>query len=1677
MSSKQAKTTWARLKAAAGSPRGFILVIIVGMLAVLVVLGLSFAEQGRVDLMGASNSRDIASTDGLSETGFQMALRILADDRNVQSANNPTWDATLGPGWTSRWGYNPNVDKGTAAGGTVTPSGAGVNTNGPGPSRDDPRNYTESWQTMLWNEEVKGNTRAYAYIFQFDPADVRTKQAMRHPPDDKTLLDTWQRQPLARVKKFRVNSGTSFGVIQISISPRDGGINLNDVFDPKTGEELPGWYENLPAPHGLGAGTFPLAKVNLAGPDRRTMEYVLGKPPEWYTRQPEDAPFTAAPSTNPNEFNMAQTYQPTALYPSGQAMVDNGVYNFRSYFTPLGRDLEYRSRWVQSWLTNCGQTKLTVFWNSDDRYPNRYNFEGARYPLWSATYGMSSRRDRGGMVDLNPWGSGMTAADSDTRRFYEAGRINAQPYLRQLQTTAAGRWDSTFKGFGFDLLNPKRGGINGAADNPWLFYMTNGGVMNTTNANDDGAAYIGAGAYGFVKPHSFQLHFIPAAAQGRFWTDLMANWYFGGAPGYTTLRYGYADYEYSSWVQLSSTYDSVAMGSNWMTPTCHVWGANGYGPQSNTNLHPNEVKRGYERHPGNMPAAKAAATYSYPMTRFDDDVALANVHWLHNEPRAMLRAFGIQENWGQWGVDDPDGRYYDAINVNVSSYQVIYGLLTPEKLPSMLNRTAVAPHLHWKARLLDGAYEGMHEFRRYDPNTLAPTSYWVRDALPTDALPAPVNLPARNPLVPHGYGAYFQSPLGAYDATKFKLFHPYPQSLYATPVVPPDNETIAEDAPHSLIINPPAPATAADSQYPFPAFNDTAGAPDTWAFAKFVSPIPYKWSIHRAYFDRTSSSFTPLANPALIADANRGLLGKMDYITPEPLEYRFLTDADLPIVANSRGSNEVIRRGTGLPQDDVFLDTHYDLRLAPYHNISGDCLQSSLSPRPQKIWNWSDWFMQRTVRIDNNIHGINGGLFKPSNGANVFSLGFPEGVDGDQLVLTSNLKAFSGAVSVRQPRPHPLYGIPNPDYLQLYPGSSTSYNWSQQFRRYFPLVSNKPDPTEPGLTIKPLSAMQVYPPPTAPWEGLKMVDWYDGDLAKTHGQEGVDRMLHPSNPVPKVTEQNSVDPFVPAISRDDAWRITRIGRKYQEIVADELMDYMMNPWWPNPCAHMGAGGEIAVPLDRAPQPSFARSQLNAGAGGNYSRVGPITAAASYPLNPLPATWPSYLEAQASGAAALDYEIPDYLAYWNRFWMRASCRYNRTLANAGGMSYSDRNPSGSVAMYPQALQYYGHPLFDGADYVRTRWADKILDFPFNTLEDQVGSEWRYISGAVNLMYEVNSLSPSWAAPARNHPFRNWGDFVGFLGHLVYRTPMAVEPGGSRHPVQGVKAWTVCHGAQGHAKNKPAFFDGSRVSSSDAGPALADSLKGCNVVGYEKCTVARDGFWPISGNYGEYPTASGTPSTYPDRPGVFSSDAEWKRRIDEWRGRDAMGLRIEQHYISERAANDVLVNLSNGRIGPIDFDGDGHVTMTARDEIPDVDKYWPGYPYHSLAGNDSVVERKPPITEGSINTVDQNFGLRTTANNGWQAVARDQIIQGCVTLPVKFRSNTFRVTVVVELTDASYKNVYSVKRYARWYSRVPGTPAGAIKVHGPYTGEFIQHGKRSMGAVDPEMHWLGTTSPSP
>jgi len=612
-------------------------------------------------------------------------------------------------------------------------------------------------------------------------------------------------------------------------------------------------------------------------------------------------------------------------------------------------------------------------------------------------------------------------------------------------------------------------------------------------------------------------------------------------------------------------------------------------------------------------------------------------------------------------------------------------------------------------------------------------------------------------------------------------------------------------------------------------------------------------------------------------------------------------------------------------------------------------------------------------------------------------MAYPEGIHGSLLA-----RGPDNARSTPMPRPHPLHGLPNPDYLLLYPGGEVNAYWADQFRCYFPLA--------PMYSASVPAGEQGAGAPAAPPKRFKMVD--------QHEDGGVATPLNPAIPVGKTSTYPDLNtPWVPGVEKDEAWRITRVGRKYQEIIADEIMDYQINPWWPNPAVHFSEAG---APLDKVAYKSNAREGASALA------------------NPI---WRSYTESAAD--PGIEYQIPEYYAYFNRFWCRSAGKYQRNAANYNaierGQPYDPASspPNGveNRAMYPQALQYFGQ-----APASAIRWKDLIQPFPYNTLDDQSGAEWRYMAGTLTSMLEPGLRT----APARNHPFKNWADFVAMLGHLVYRSPMTAT---ARDMVRGVDAAAVCPAS---------FFDGSRIGDADA---------------LQLGVVARAGHWPISANHGEYfdPIANG-PALYPPLTSPWTSQGEWERRIDEWRGRDAAGLRVEHNYISEAAANDVLVSFSNGRVRPIDFDGDGVVRMTRRDEIPEADKYWKGYPWHTLTGDDALVKspRKPGFDYNALNT-DLNYGLKTLTSA--DPVPKNQIIQGCVTLPVKFRSNTFRVTVLVQLTDAQYKNVYTTRRYSRVLSRIAGAPTGAIKVHGPYTGEFYQHGSRVMTGADPEMSWLG------
>ena len=104
----------------------------------------------------------------------------------------------------------------------------------------------------------------------------------------------------------------------------------------------------------------------------------------------------------------------------------------------------------------------------------------------------------------------------------------------------------------------------------------------------------------------------------------------------------------------------------------------------------------------------------------------------------------------------------------------------------------------------------------------------------------------------------------------------------------------------------------------------------------------------------------------------------------------------------------------------------------------------------------------------------------------------------------------------------------------------------------------------------------------------------------------------------------------------------------------------------------------------------------------------------------------------------------------------------------------------------------------------------------------------------------------------------------------------------------------------------------------------------------------------------------------------------------------------------------------------------------------------------------------------------YGVRKKDILEWRPAQKRDIITDCVTLPIKFRSNTFRITVQVEVTDPDYQQTYSTARVQRVYSRdidPVANQAGDRRVHGPYNGFFKMHGSRVITGVDPYHDWLG------
>jgi hypothetical protein len=1904
------------------SSRGFILILVVGATAVLAVLGYSFIEQSRTDLRGAEASRDANAADAVGEVGFQIALRALADDTNVPSASTgipKSVAAVGGSGWTGRWGYNPNyINAISAVGAYQSMPGIMNDMSGHGGepnmafSRDltnpvGPGAFLDSWQTLIWNEQPlnalnplsSGNT-AYAYNYKWDPQAMNTATnpytasslfLQRKPTDPKMLLDTWPLQPLARVREFLAHSGNTYGIVQVSIVPTDGAINVNGMYDPGTCYERPGYYDTQ-LPGTLAAD--PLAR------DRRTLEYVLGRRPEWAYRHAElrsYGPFNVypiarlaapyAPTTGVPYAPNWQYWIPDCAYdqcqcvanqPAGSCYLDNGVYNFSRMFEPNGRqatnvgkaggvgpaDMALGQYVAQKdaipptapipvgsispgpppvppvtipgdpgapAITQIGvpppqglrfpayacfgrneftnQAEPMLVYGAGALAPNRYNFEGSRYPLWVATAGPSMLGDFGAL--MTPGMIGTYGLEAPTvvlsYQWYPTGRFLATAvwYSAMAQPVGSGSAnglpDLLFHGFGFDRLVPKRGGYGGGFND--MYVLTD--LDATPGGTGKATTYNGAGMYGNPQSHSFQLHYINAVAMGRFWTDLMANWYFGGSPGYTNRLGRSADDAWvSQWAHLGSSYDSCGIGTNWMPPTTHV-----SIPGATTVWHDGSVtswesKCGMVQHPRNMPPAKPAATYCNPISPGADDFGMPSPQWKFAAQRHMVRAFGMQENWGPGtsnatAANQNANLYYDAPNINVAPYEVIYGLLTPEKFPSMMNRTVVAPHLHWKARLLDAAYQNMDKYHRY---TLLDYTKWVGGATTAD------------PLATNNYGIHAACPY--YPKGEFS-------SIPGPPVIGYDHTA---PAPLDATIVPPTQV-----EDPF-GFVDTKGLAGSWKpydvtdmTGSSMGPSPWNYSIHKSYQPIPRDSNYAMYMPSNASDcdpaSNAGglkmsVLGKMDYTTPEPLIYKGI-DQDMK---GSPMTVRDIRHGSGEPQDDVFVNCHYDLELSPNVPNANDTFDGktapynkyslTVSPRFYSTDN-ADWFQQRLSVINYVYNDPSSYLpwlnipYLPSPPAP------PNTVDpsygGDALgTVPTYPQAMGTGGNARlnpNPKPHPFYGLPNPDYMLLFPQSGEfshpNYDWAHQFRRYFP-VWGAPAKINPvtGVPTPPMDVSDVWtsggkgndltgkklvPPdygsfPSAPPTYEKMVDCqnicgYTSNAypfapnppvggpppAATDPKLNPTLFVNPLLPTPKGTTSPTLTSlFVPGISKDDAWRITRVGRKYQEIIADAIMDYQVNPFWPNPCVQFT---ETNVPLDALTAKNNDVRNQAFGLDGMNDNKNAAPNAGKNNQGTNNRAWLSFDQRMTAGEPALGYQIPDYYAYWNRFWCRAAHMYTRDFNDTvfgtdlrAGAPYKSSNPTEARGIYPQTKQYlgqfYSNPnpqttVPGWADTGSLSWffKDQIVDFPDNTLEDQTGSEWRYVTAAFRPMMELALKLPAAAgavvpmgaqysaAPARNHPFKNWADFVAMVGHLVYRSPMEVAcPGkgidtwwtsatpsirdarvaiGIRDSVLGVNANAVCHGKNADPRNQGSFFDGSSIPPSGSAN-MPDALQGYYTYTGKggvapaaggraagEAIVAVDGFWPISGNFGAYPDPSGSAKSVDDLmypPGLMSvwtklgsTVGECQRRLDELRGRDAAGLRIEHHYISEAAANDILVSLSNGQIGPIDFNGDGHVEMTRKKDIPlrgDVKQwssgnsivsgkpadYWPKYPYNSVGGKSAIVEyRDTSAASGATGSLD--YGVVKYTNCPWTFVNNNEVIQNCVTQPIKFRSNTFAIHVTVELADDKYRGLGSVHKFSRTYSRIPGTPTGK-NVHGPYTGEFILHGSRACDAVDPEMQWLGT-----
>ena len=554
-----------------------------------------------------------------------------------------------------------------------------------------------------------------------------------------------------------------------------------------------------------------------------------------------------------------------------------------------------------------------------------------------------------------------------------------------------------------------------------------------------------------------------------------------------------------------------------------------------------------------------------------------------------------------------------------------------------------------------------------------------------------------------------------------------------------------------------------------------------------------------------------------------------------------------------------------------------------------------------------------------------------------------------------------------------LYGIPNPDYMLMFPGGSPSFHWCDQYHRYFPVQEVVP----PGVAVAGLAENPDF---TTVGGIGDLAMKKDKDVANLHTSvetaswtsapapfqkmvcDSTDTQypyVEPQLTTPKGDYPFLKAPFVPGIDKDNAWRITRAGRKYQEIIADEIMDYQVNPWWPNPVAQFS---EMAVPLELQNYPTdtrvppFVEPAGGAELGGTPPIMGLNYTNDSRPGKTMQSVyWASYR--MFMNQANIWDQVPDYYSYFNRYWVRVNHLYTRGLTNnyparipekrVGAPYDTGLNATESRGKYPSTSSILGslvqRRIRDKerpSDRVESRlWQDNIRDYLENTVEDQLGAEFRYLDGrrASHVRNPFGAIGTATlpaaqltAAPGRNHPFKNWADFVAMLGHLVYRSPITVVDTARgitltsnrsarvisrriRDRILGVNAWAVCHGPFADPRNQNQFFDGSMIAAkshrgciSGCAPGLLYVQSGRRYFGnVEKLAasavqaiVAVDGFWPVSGNLGVFndPTGSvgaGQPPEallYPKRPaGMFADtgnfskgadpDWEWKRRVDE------------------------------------------------------------------------------------------------------------------------------------------------------------------------------------------------------